>query len=97
MATSDELIAWLKENKPEVVEEFEESTHLPKQDKYEFKYYLHDDYSCGEMMDFLTDSKFGNLPRQIAENITELEPFYEITLDCVYDVATNAVEIKGAK
>lgn len=64
--------------------------------KYQFNYYLHDNYEGGEMEGFLTDPKFGNLPADVARDITEQRPFYEITLDCVYDTETGEVTIVSA-
>lgn len=64
--------------------------------KYQFKYYLHDDYNSSELKDFLKDPKYGNLPKKIAKEIAESRPFYEVTLQCEYDTETGTIVILEA-
>lgn len=54
--------------------------------KHRFKYYLHDDYQHGEMVEELTRQ---GLPTPIAEQIAENRPFYEVTFACEYDDVTG--------
>lgn len=61
--------------------------------KHQFKYYLHDDYQTSEREDFLASPQFGNLPADVAKQIAEMRPFYEVTLECEYDTETQQLTI----
>lgn len=79
--------------------------------KYYFRYYLHDHDPRAELDDkaeFLLTQQFdlaeplrdgseGKLTLDIAKEILEVEPFYEVTLMCQYDDKTKQVSILNAK
>jgi hypothetical protein len=52
---------------------------------HNFKYYLHETANRSETIEFLTDQ---GLPVNVAKDIAELRPFYEIEFDCTYDDIT---------
>lgn len=62
--------------------------------KYQFKYYLNDNYERGELAEFLTDE---GIPESIAVDISETRPFYEVTLECEYDSETGETKILSAR
>lgn len=65
--------------------------------KYQFKYYLHDNYEHPELVDFLSDERYGGVPKDVAEAIADSRPFYEVTLECEYDTETGETKILSAR
>ena len=68
--------------------------------KLQFEYYLHDDYTRSEFMEFLEEEALKQgvtLPNldKLQEKIGQ--PFYEVTLKCELDLSSGAVTLLGAK
>lgn len=62
--------------------------------KIQFTYYLHDDSSAGERLDFLQAEN----PAFTEELIEKMgEPFYEVKLTCKVDTDTGDVTILSAE
>lgn len=62
--------------------------------KYQFTYYLHDDYSGDERFEWLALQQ--GLPQEIAREIADSRPFYEIGLECEYDTASGITKVLNA-
>jgi hypothetical protein len=72
-------------------------------EKVTFRYYLHDSEYSG-LYDYLTNpptGRFSNgdpaLPHDIAHEIAEAQPFYEVTVTVEYDTVTKKFTIIEAK
>jgi hypothetical protein len=71
--------------------------------KVRFRYYLHAGEK-EELYDYLTDppaGRFSNgdpaIPADIAREIADIRPFYEVTVYCEYDTATRKVTLVRAE
>ena len=60
-----------------------------------FKYYMHDDYSSMERMDWIIEQTGLDLTEDEKEDLNEKigRPFYEICLDCTLDTETGEVQL----
>lgn len=60
--------------------------------KHHFKYYLHDNYEFGEILETLGDQL---VPEDILEDVATSvrHQFYEIAFDCTYDEETKALTV----
>lgn len=65
--------------------------------KKTFKWYLHETYEHSEIIEVLTDARFGGLTAEEAGQAAENMPFYEVGFDCVLDTETGAVEFTLAE
>ena len=57
------------------------------------QYYLHDDYSRGELAEYFEEK---GVPADIAAKAASERPFYEVTLECEIDEETGAVTLISA-
>ena len=53
--------------------------------KYQFEYYLHDNYESSEIEETLEDQ---GIPPEVAASIARVSPFYEVRFICEYDSET---------